>query len=31
MSDNDLRRLIELSKENIKLMEELDCLKYEGW
>lgn len=30
MSDNDLRRLIELSKENIKLMEELDCLKYEG-
>jgi hypothetical protein len=30
MSDNDLRRLIELSKENIKLMEELGCLKFEG-
>ncbi|MEW9492378.1 MAG: hypothetical protein TQ35_0009315 [Candidatus Aramenus sulfurataquae] len=29
-SVNDLKRLVELARENIKLMEELGCLKYEG-
>lgn len=30
ISDRDLKRLAELARENIKLLEELGCWKYEG-